>query len=177
MDIKNFRLELKQLDDSGTFEGRLAVYNNVDEGGDVIEPGAFSKTLLEGGGIIPLLWAHDSSAPIGSLELRDSPTALLAKGRLVLSVAKAREAYDLMRAGVLKGLSIGYKTIKAIEGDVRRLKELKLFEGSLTPLPMNREAVVTGVKHQGAADTEALEMFRNAARDTRNFHRRMIEGD
>ncbi len=179
MNTKDFTLELKSLDETGTFEGRLAVYGNVDEGGDVIDPGAFTKTLAEGGGKVPLLWAHDASAPVGSLTLTDTPTALLAKGRLVLSVPKAREAYELMRAGVVKGLSIGYRVVKhTMSGEVRRLKELRLFEGSLTSVPMNRAALVTAVKQQEPApDTEALEVFRNAARDLHDFHRRMIEGD
>jgi HK97 family phage prohead protease len=180
VDTKDFSLEIKSLDESGIFEGRLAVYNNVDEGGDVIEPGAFTKTLQEGGGTVPLLWAHDTAQPIGTLTLTDSPTALLARGRLVLSVAKAREAYDLMRAGVVRGMSIGYRTIKAqANGEIRRLKELRLFEGSLTPVPMNAQAVVTGLKqHQpNTADAEALDAFRNAARDLREFNRRLIDGE
>lgn len=179
MDTKDFSLELKALDETGVFEGRLAVYGNVDEGGDVIEPGAFTKTLKEGGGTVPLLWAHDTREPIGSLTLTDSPTALLARGKLVLSVGKAKEVYDLMRAGVVRGLSIGYRTIKAqMAGDVRRLKELRLFEGSLTPVPMNGEALVTAVKQQEPGpDLEVLDAFRNAARDLNDFHRQMIDGD
>lgn len=178
MDTKDFNLEIKSLDDTGVFEGRLAVYNNVDEGGDVIEPGAFTKTLQEGGGTLPLLWAHDTREPIGTLQLTDSPTALLARGKLVLSVVKAREAYDLMRAGVVRGLSIGYRTVKQqMSGEVRRLKELRLFEGSLTPVPMNGAALVTAVKQQQGPDVEALEAFRNAARDLNDFHRQMIDGD
>lgn len=179
MDTKNFRLELKQLDESGTFVGKLAVYGNVDDGGDVLDPGCFTKTLQEGGGTVPLCWQHDTAAPIGILKLTDSPNALLCKGTLVMSVAKAREAYDLMRAGAVKGLSIGYQTIKQQMTDsVRRLKELRLYEGSLVTLPMNPEAVVTGVKRQDVKpDTEALEAFRNAERDLKDFHRRMIDGD
>ena len=178
MDTKNFFLQLKALSDDGTFEGRLAVYNNIDEGGDVIEPGAFSKTLQEGGANVPLLWQHDASEPIGTLVLSDSPTALLCKGKLVLSVPRARQAYDLMRAGAVRGLSIGYRTIKEQYTDaVRRLKELRLFEGSIVTLPMNEEAVVTSVKRQDlAANTEALDAFRNAARDIRDFHRQVIDG-
>jgi phage head maturation protease len=84
--------------------------------------------------------------------LSDTPTALLAKGKLVLSVPKAREARDLLRAGAVKGMSIGYKTVKADfdQKGFRHLKELKLYEGSLVTLPMNDQAVVTAVKQQPA---------------------------
>jgi HK97 family phage prohead protease len=181
METKDFKLELKSVDETGVFEGRLAVYNNVDEQGDVIEPGAFTRTLRDGGGSVVLLWAHQMAEPIGTLTLTDSPTALLARGKLVLSVARAREIYDLMRAGVVKGLSIGFKTIKEIPaGEIRRLKELRLFEGSLTPLPANGLAVVTSVKQQEpdpGPDLEMLDAFKNAARDLSDFHRRMIDGE
>lgn len=180
MDTKNLSfIELKTLDENGTFEGRLSVYGIVDEGGDVVEPGAFTKTLREGGGTVPLLWAHDPQQPIGTLSLQDSPTALLAKGRLVLDVPKAKEAYALMMAGALRGLSIGYKTIKELPSNgIRRLKELRLYEGSLVATPMNLQAVITGVKQQQALDAdndEALQAFRNASRDLKDFYERVLD--
>ncbi len=179
MDTKDFTFEIKAVDEQGVFEGALSVYNIVDEGGDVVEPGAFTKTLQEGGGVVPLLWQHDAKQPIGTLELRDSPTALLAKGKLVLAVPKAREAYELLKGRALRGLSIGYKAVKqAIDpsGEIRRLKELRLFEGSLVSVPMNPAAVVTAVKSQEPdPDMEAIEAFRNVSRDLRDFHRRLIE--
>jgi uncharacterized protein len=178
MDTKDLHLELKSLDETGIFEGRLSVYDIVDEGGDVVERGAFTKTLSEGNRTIPLLWAHDTQQPIGTLELHDSPTALMAKGRLVLDVPKAKEAYALMKAGALRGLSIGYKVIKQIPGDsVRRLKELRLYEGSLVSTPMNLQAVITGVKQQGGDvdNDEALQAFRNASRDLKDFYERVLD--
>jgi uncharacterized protein len=185
MDTKDFAIQLKSLDESGTFEGRLSVYGNVDETGDVVERGAFTKTLREGGGLVPLLWQHDSRQPIGSLELRDSPTALLAKGTLVMEIPVARQAYELLKRGILRGLSIGYVSIREMMdqgGQIRRLKELRLYEGSLVTFPANTAALVTGVKHVqepavSAADVETMEAFRNAARDLKEFHRRMIDGD
>ena len=102
---------VKQLDDSdpdGTFEGLLAVYNNVDEGNDTILPGAFSRTLQNQGNKVPLLWSHDPSSPIGSLTLTDTPQGLAAKGSLLLSLPRASDAYKLLQNGIIKGLSIGW---------------------------------------------------------------------
>jgi HK97 family phage prohead protease len=159
-ELKSFALELKTMDESGTFEGRLAVYNNIDAGGDIIERGAFRKTIAEGASQIPLLWQHDSAMPLGTLQLSDSPSALLARGRLVLSVPKAREARDLLRAGAVRGMSIGYKTLKAdYDGKGNRhLKELKLFEGSLVTMPMNSEALVTSVKTAVSGESKLVRM-------------------
>jgi HK97 family phage prohead protease len=64
------------VSDDGTFEGLLATYNNVDLGGDTIEPGAFTKSLQENGNVIPLLWQHDSRQPIGSLTVADTAAGL-----------------------------------------------------------------------------------------------------
>lgn len=177
MDIKAFPLTLKSLDESGTFTGKLAVYGNVDEVGDCIEPHAFDKSISEAGSSIPLLFAHDQSAPIGTLELTDTPGALLAKGKLVLTVARAREVYDLLKAGAVRGLSIGYKAIKSAAGanGVRLLKEIRLFEGSLCAVPANPAAVVTGVKQVMPGPDP--ELVRQAVRDIRNFHRQVIDGN
>lgn len=173
---KDFQFQFKTITDSGEFEGVLSRYNVTDLGGDMVMPGAFSKTLQESGGMIPLLWAHNSAEPIGRLRLTDSPTALHAKGELVLSVGRAREAYELLKAGAVKGLSIGYRTIKSdVQEGIRKLRELQLFEGSLVAVPMLPDAQVTAVKSEDGADTEALQAFRNAERDLRSFYDRMIE--
>ena len=48
------------------------------------------------------------------------------------------------------GLSIGYDTIKSEPGPdgTRRLKELALHEVSITPFPMNTEAMITAAKNR-----------------------------
>jgi hypothetical protein len=54
---------------------------------------------------------------------------------------------------VLKGLSIGYDTIDSdFVGDVRQLKELRLWEGSIVTFPMSPEAMVTGIKGMSGDD-------------------------
>jgi uncharacterized protein len=51
---------------------------------------------------------------------------------LVLEVPEAKSAYALLKKGVIRGLSIGYDTIKSVmDGGVRKLTELKLWEISL----------------------------------------------
>jgi HK97 family phage prohead protease len=176
---KNCEIEIKAtVDDSGTFEGFAATYDTVDLQGDAISPGAFKKTLSEGSRVLPLLWQHDQSQPIGRVELTDSPKGLIARGKLILSVPRAREAHTLMKEGVVKGLSIGYRTIKEqAAGAVRRLKEIALYEVSLVTIAANPEAAITSVKAQDpAGDMEVLNAFRNAARDVRDFHARLIDG-
>lgn len=138
MATKDFRFELKAVNEDGTFEGYLSVFDVVDLGGDLVEKGAFTKTIKEAeGGFVPMLWQHDSSKPIGKLFLSEDEYGLKVKGELTLAVSQAQEAYALLKAGVIRGLSIGYKAIrKQMEKGVRHLKEVKLFEGSVVTFPM-----------------------------------------
>lgn len=149
------RMEIKQLTDTGSFEGVLATYGNVDLGGDVIEPGAFTKTIQEHGPECKLLWQHEPANVIGTLQLIDGPDALRVKGQIELDddIPFSKTAYKLLKKRLLSGLSIGYDTVKdSIEGGVRHLKELRLWEGSLVTFPMNEMAGVTSVKQRAARD-------------------------
>jgi HK97 family phage prohead protease len=143
----SFSVSIKEIGEDGSFEGLLASYNSVDLGGDLIEPGAFTKTIKEHGAEVPLLWQHEPKEPIGSLSLIDGPDGLRVKGQLLMELPMAKKAYLLLKARIIKGMSIGYDTIKdAMDGKVRRLKELRLWEGSIVTFPMNENAMVTAIK-------------------------------
>jgi HK97 family phage prohead protease len=145
---KHHRLMLiKEIAEDGTFHGDLAVYSQKDLGGDVILPGAFTKTIQERGSTVPLLWQHKSDEPIGTLTLQDSSDALRVTGKLLMELPTAQKAYRLIKAGVIKGLSIGYDTIKDnVDNGTRYLKELRLWEGSIVTFPMNELATITSIK-------------------------------
>lgn len=151
MTTKDFKFELKAMSEDGTFEGYLSVFDVVDRGGDLVEKGAFSKTIKEApGGFVPMLWQHDEKKPIGKLYLSEDDYGLKVRGELSLGVAQADEAYKLLKDGVVRGLSIGYKAIrKQMDKGVRHLKEIALFEGSVVTFPMLPLAQVTAVKDMG----------------------------
>ena len=159
MEVKTYNFELKQMSGTGQFEGLLSVYNVIDLGGDLIEPGAFTKTLQEKTSV-PCRWEHND--PIGMLQVKAVPEGLWIDGQLVMDLApgggpavpKAYEALSLMKAGVVKGLSIGYRTIKKqVKDGIRHLKEVALEEGSIVCFPMNPLAQITGVKSADFAET------------------------
>jgi uncharacterized protein len=152
MERRDFNLKIKSLDDQGIFVGLGAVYNNVDLGGDLIEPGAFSRTL-SAGKKFPVLWQHQADNPIGTCTVTDSRDGLLVNGTLELSDPTARKAFTFLKAGVVKGLSIGYDTVQqSYVGDVRHLTEVRLWEVSAVTFPMNESATVTGVKSMSDQD-------------------------
>src|ERR1700684_97135 len=98
MEHASYQLKIKSVDDAGGFSGIGAVYSTVDLGGDLIEPGAFSRTL-SAGKKFPLLWQHDPSNPIGTCSVTDSRDGLLVNGTLMLEDPTARKAYTFMKAG------------------------------------------------------------------------------
>jgi HK97 family phage prohead protease len=155
MPVKGMKFEVKEiLGDAGEFIGLASVFGNVDAGGDLVEHGAFTKTLADKNGEVPILWAHDAAAIVGIGRLRETQQGLEVHGQLVLdSNDVGQRAYSLLKAGAVKGLSIGYDVARSLVKDgVRHLKELKLYEVSLTAFPMNAQATVTAVKavdHRG----------------------------
>lgn len=154
--FKLVSLKLKKDDDGNEyaeFEGYGSVFSNEDLGRDVVEPGAFAKTIQENPEI-PMLWQHWMDEPIGvHQDLREDGKGLRLRGVINLAVAKGREAYALLKQGAIKGLSIGYDVVQfSIEvneetgKEIRRLTELKLWEVSLVTFPMNQLARVEVVK-------------------------------
>lgn len=148
MSMQRMKLEIKDISEEGTFTGKLSVYGVLDQVGDIVERGAFTKTIKERGSEVPLLWQHRSDVPIGMLVLEDQLDALWVKGRLLMELEEAKKAYLLIKARIVKGLSIGFETVKdSIEGGVRHLKECRLYEGSIVTFPACEAALITSVKN------------------------------
>ena len=148
-------LELKTVSEAGVFTGLASVYGNVDSAGDLVLPGSFAKTLQQGGSERPLLWQHRD--PVGVVTLKDSPDGLLATGRLSLGTTTGRDAYQLLKDGAVKGLSIGYHVLKSVfVGPVRQIQEVKLWEVSLVALPANDRALISEVKSSKEADDQIM---------------------
>lgn len=164
LELKTFLLKLDAgVDESGRFDGYAAVFGNVDAQGDLIEQGAFTKTLSESD-TVPILWQHNPYEPIGVGKAEQDKRGLKVAGQLNMEVGRAREARALMQQGALKGLSIGYKTLgHSFVTDagkrIRRLSELKLYEYSPVTFPANPLATYANVKSAFgmAEDADELE--------------------
>ncbi len=164
MKTKDFALEVKNLSDDGTFEGYGSIFGNVDSYGEVVEPGAFGKSLARHAKAktSPLmLWQHNPDYPIGVWEsLEEDSKGLFGRGRLLKGVQKADEAHIIMKNGAIRGLSIGYRELRAQpEGNNRKLLELDLMEISPVTFPANDKARITAVK------SERMEEFARRLRD------------
>ena len=149
---KAFPLQIKEIDEeTGTFTGYAAVFGNRDSYGDIIEPGAFAKTIADKGGAFPVLWQHDPWEPIGaSTVMQEDEKGLYVEAGVSMEASgKGRLAIDLLKRKAIRGLSIGYQVVqKSIEAGDRRLTEIKLWEFSVVTFPANELALVTGVKSE-----------------------------
>lgn len=160
-------IEFKDVNDGSEFgiiEGYGATFNGVDRVADTILPGAFAKSIkawASAGKKVPMLWQHNPDKPIGVWDsLVEDDVGLKVKGQMVMSLANARDARSLIKAGALGGLSIGYEVVdKSIDKTgVRLLKRIDLWEISPVTFPADQRAVMTA-KSLPLLSTEEVRAF------------------
>ncbi|NEX44752.1 HK97 family phage prohead protease [Pseudotabrizicola algicola] len=156
--------------DGRVVEGYASLFGVKDQGGDVVQAGAYRASLsrlMAKGGKVKMLWQHDPAEPIGVWdEVREDALGLWVKGRILTEVSRGREAAALLAAGAIDGLSIGYRTVKA-ERDgkgQRLLSELELWEVSLVTFPMLSEARVQAKSEDDAHWRQLAQVFEDARR-------------
>ena len=160
METKSFSLsEFKAVGDEGAFEALVAVFGNVDAGGDRILPGAFKKSLAEWknrGRSVPVLWSHNKEIPpIGVVsDAKEAGGGLRVKARLFIEDNPlAKSIHAAMKGGALQEFSFGYgvrdggsKTTHEKGRAVRNLLSLHLGEISPVFQGMNPATALLGVK-------------------------------
>ncbi len=113
--------------------------------------------MKEKNGRVPFLADHDMSlaSTLGVAVLREEAYGLWGEYEINLSTEQGKSAYALAKQfkehGLPMGLSIGFSIVKeeyqSVEGkNCRVIKELKLYEVSMTLYPMNDKSVLTDVK-------------------------------
>jgi HK97 family phage prohead protease len=144
----------------GQIECYGAIFGNVDDGGDRINKGAFTRTIQNSKAraknrdnkyILPILWQHDTNELIGGwYELKEDDTGLLCKGEIALATQRGREYYALAKAGMSDQFSIIYDIpsggAKYDKSGVRDLTELRLFSIDVVTFAMNSDTRLVGVK-------------------------------
>jgi len=148
----DFKFSLDEDDSKGLFTGYASIWGVIDSYSDVVEKGAFRKSIRERNPI-PMLWSHSVDQPIGIISAKEDQNGLRVEGHLNLDVQKAQEVRSLMKQGAVRGLSIGYETLKSEPGEidkmpVRKLQEVRLWEISPVVFPACREALVADVKSE-----------------------------
>lgn len=156
-----FEFDTKAVSEDGFFIGYASVFGDVDQGRDVVQVGAFTKSLAKRpASRVKMLRGHDTSEPIGIwTSLQEDTRGLKVSGQLILDTVKGRETYALLKAGALDGLSIGFRTVKdrldRVKG-VRHIEEIDLHEISIVTFPMLQSATVSRVKSDSASNFQSL---------------------
>jgi HK97 family phage prohead protease len=203
---------LAEDDADGTFEAYVSVFNNVDSAKEVVMPGAFAKSLANK--LPKIAWGHNWEEIIGSVKEAQEHApgdprlpiqlaqlgGLWIKGKLNLAVAKAAEAYALLKDGDVTEFSIGYRVMRAHrvteEGEevddtlgygffgrgksVRYLDELELYEVSPVLAGANDRTMLVGVKSDMALGDQidvVMEAFKQIYAEAADLlERRVKEG-
>lgn len=157
--IKSVPFQVKKAGEAdglveGQFEGYASVFGNVDSYGDIVEPGAFARSLAEWeakGDPIPLLWGHDFSDPfsnIGSIDrAEEDEHGLKVRGTFDMDNPKAAQVYRLSKGRRVTGMSFAYDVRDSEQkSDGNHLRDLHIYEASVVPIGANPLAGVEAVK-------------------------------
>ena len=144
-------LQVKSVDeDKREIEG-IATTPTTDRMGDIVEPNGAEFKLP-----IPLLWQHDARAPIGEViaaKVTDEGITVRARFAKIDEAGKLKdrldEAWQSVKSGLVKGLSIGFQALEAAEikgtWGLRFTRWLWL-ELSAVTIPANGDATITAIK-------------------------------
>lgn len=139
--------ELKSVDDESRTIRGIASTPTTDRAGDIVEPKG-AKFVLP----LPLLSQHRHDAPIGHV----TNAKVTSKGiEIEASIPKdtgldyVETAWKQIKAGLIRGLSIGFRgiTVEPIKGTYGvTFKEWEWYELSAVTIPCNSEANILAVK-------------------------------
>lgn len=152
------------LDADGRFSGYASVFNRRDDGGDVVMPGAFARSLARRRNRIRMLFQHDPKEPVGIWDsIVEDGHGLFVAGHLVPGVERADALRRLIGEGALDGLSIGFRTVRATKANgLRQLWQIDLYEISIVTFPMLEDArIARPDQATGAAIAAATQSIRN----------------
>ena len=131
--------------ETGTFTGVATnPFGEADDYGDVIQKGAFQKSLKTKA---PKMFLNHDGTPIGVWEELRETDALEVKGRF-LDTQQGRDGRTMLKEKQLDGLSIGFVPVrdKSGKGGLRIIEEIDLWEVSLVSFPAAQKARVQQVR-------------------------------
>lgn len=153
-----------------SIEGYAAIFNVGDLNGDVVNPGAFARSLASRpAGEVRMLYQHAPEKPLGRwLSFEADSRGLYARGELILSSRLARDVRALIAGGAIDGLSIGFRTVRASRHDrksSRFILEADLWEVSVVTFPMAPGARIAriGAPRPADAHRDVVRTLRDAA--------------
>jgi HK97 family phage major capsid protein/HK97 family phage prohead protease len=144
-------LQVKSIDEERREIEGIATTPTPDRMGDVVEPKGAEFKLP-----IPLLWQHDSRAPIGEvISAKVTPEGITVRARFAKTDEPGKlkerldEAWQSVKIGLVKGLSIGFKSLE--DSDIKDTFGIRFIrwlwlELSAVTIPANGDASITAIK-------------------------------
>ena len=140
--------------DEGSFRGMASVFNTMIDTWvpTRILPGAFTKTLQENKARIKVLYQHNPDWAIGVPTRMDENSDGLLVDAKISKTTMGNDVMILLRDKVITELSIGFDPIKyemvdegLTIGQVRHIKEMRLWEFSPVTFAANSDAKISSV--------------------------------
>ena len=169
-----FKTSNIKADEVGKVAGFFSTYDKTpDSYGDIIEPGAFTKTFEKRkatGHPFPLCFNHDFDKVIGSVDsIEDTDKGPYIEATF-LDTDLAQDVRKMLKSESIYQFSFAYNVLKRRDPDEEEkkagvtnvLQEIELFEVSIVTVPANQNAVVTEVK---GVEPETKAGKRNSRKD------------
>lgn len=154
MKYKTFELK---ADEAGKIAGFFSTYDKEpDSYGDIIEPGAFDKTIAKrkaSGHPFPICFNHDFSSVIGSCDVTPEEKGPFMEGEF-LDTQLAQDVRKMVKSGAIYQFSFAYDVLSWREptqeekkmGVFNVLQEVEVYEISVVTVPANQNAIITDIK-------------------------------
>ncbi len=189
MERKRFPAITTKVDDEqGIVEHIFAVFGNVDEGGDIIHPGAFTKTIVERGNKIRVLDQHQTDSvlravgkplalreigrdelPLSVIErFPDATGGVKAITQFLMDTPEGKGVFIRIKEGAIDEWSFGYdaldKDYSKITKDgkeitVRNIRTIKLYEYSPVLWGMNQATSTQSAKGKKPDEGKPWDVF------------------
>lgn len=157
LEFKSSFADIKDVDSKNRIvTGYLSEFGSVDYDKDIIEKGAFTKSITERKNDIFFLNQHDWKQPHGKFNvLQEDNKGLYFESNALPNTTYSNDLIELYALGIVKEHSIGFTTVKSEwhkDGMTRTIKEIKLYEGSNVTLGANPNTPFTGFKSRTISD-------------------------
>lgn len=157
MILKGINEGFKDMDtNQGIVTGYFAMFGSKDLDGDIIEPGAFSKTIQERGpkgkALIKYLLDHDRNKAVAKIdELYEDSKGLYYEAKVGTHTA-GKDFLEMVKSGIINQHSFGFvvpkdKSYFDQSRKANVIKEVMMYEGSAIQfLGANPETTTIGLK-------------------------------
>jgi len=157
MKYKDFKYRIEDVDEKGTVVMYVSAFGNKDSDGDIIQKGAYKKTIKEGMQRIKHLKDHNRFMLLGlPKEMEEDSTGLKVKSVINIKKELGRETYEDYKFFAEHNRTLEHSVgIDILKADDNILTELKLWEYStLSFLGANSETPLLDIKsHKDIGET------------------------